>query len=63
MVSGSSISGPSKHSTRRARSSRRSSSGAFRRVATMARQATIVATIRGRSVVSMGMPCSRPIFS
>ncbi len=43
------------------RSSVRSASGACRRAATTARQAGIVAAMRGRTELSIGMPWSRAI--
>ena len=58
IVSGSSSSSPRNVRTRRRRSRGRIRSGASRRAATTARQAGIVAAIRGRTAVSIGMPWS-----
>ena len=59
MVSGSSSSSPEKWRMRSRRSSGRSASGACRRAATMARQAGMVAAMRGRTELSIGIPWSR----
>jgi hypothetical protein len=61
MVSGSSSSWPEKWRMRRRRSSGRSASGACRRAATTARHAGIVAAMRGRTEVSIGIPWSPAI--
>jgi hypothetical protein len=61
IVRGSSSSWPQKWRTRSRRSRIRIRSGARRRAATTARQAGCVAAIRGRSRVSIGVPCSREI--
>ena len=45
------------------RSSDRSNSGACSRAATTARHAGTLAAIRGRTRVSIGMPCSRAIIA
>ena len=59
IVSGSSSSWPEKWRMRRRRSSGRSASGACRRAATTARHAGMVAAMRGRTEVSIGIPWSR----
>ncbi len=56
IVAGSSRSSPAKWRTRRRRSNARMRSGAWRRAATTARHAGIVAAMRGRTDVSIGMP-------